>query len=87
MCRTDSASDKNMLVQFRHMIAELSAKKRKEREGEGERQKCLSAGWWWRCGTSLSPRHFKYFCSVVLLPQGKSLLFLIGRLMSCNEQV
>jgi exocyst complex component 8 len=43
--RTDSASDKkNMLAQFRHAAEELSAKKRKEREGEHERRKSLWAG-------------------------------------------
>lgn len=43
--RTDSASDKkNMLAQFRHIAEELSAKRRKEREGEHERRKSLWAG-------------------------------------------
>lgn len=45
MYRTDSASDKkNMLAQFRHIAEELSAKRRKEREGEHERRKSLWAG-------------------------------------------
>jgi exocyst complex component 8 len=43
--RTESASDKkNMLAQFRHIAEELSAKRRKEREGEHERRKSLWAG-------------------------------------------
>ena len=43
--RTDSALDKkNMLAQFRHIAEELSAKRRKEREGEHERRKSLWAG-------------------------------------------
>src|SRR6266849_3832166 len=40
--RTDSSSDKkNMLAQFRHIAEELSARRRKEREGEHERRKSL----------------------------------------------
>lgn len=45
MYRTESASDKkNMLSQFRHIAEELSAKRRKEREGEHERRKSLWVG-------------------------------------------
>ncbi len=80
--RTDSASDKkNMLAQFRHIAEELSAKKRKEREGEHERRKSL-----WGGGGSVRPRgssdipllNLRLLRSAVLLPQGKSLLFRIG---------
>lgn len=51
--RTESASDKkNMLAQFRHIAEELSAKRRKEREGEHERRKSLWVG---GGGVRLSP--------------------------------
>ena len=40
--RTEAAADKkNLLVQFRHIAEELSARKQKEREGEHQRRKSL----------------------------------------------
>lgn len=43
--RTDTPSDKkSLLAQIRHVAEELSAKKRKEREGEHERRKTLWTG-------------------------------------------
>jgi exocyst complex component 8 len=50
--RTETAADKkSLLSQFRHIAEELSAKKRKEREGEHERRKTLWAGGAVRCQT------------------------------------
>src|SRR3984957_20888686 len=52
--RTEAPSDKrSLLSSFRHVAEELTARKRKEREGEHERRKTL-----WSGGGDVRPRLF-----------------------------